>query len=234
MEGTTRIILGGKLGALFGREWNLDISSPAEAIRAINANTQGKFKAYLSGEGAQKYYKIGLQSPDNLIGREEVQNRSGRCAVYILPTLQGSGGGIGKILAGVALIALAFVPGVNLAVAGFIGQGVTAGMIATTFIGLGASMILGGVVQLLTPTPNFNQANSNSDAATRGGNTFQGNAAAVAQGGAVSLIYGRVLVSPMPIMVSFNHGDQLIANDQPVTDIDVVNNPGGIVEYIES
>ena len=35
------VCLLGKLGDLFGREWQLDIRSPIEAIRAINAQIDG-------------------------------------------------------------------------------------------------------------------------------------------------------------------------------------------------
>ncbi len=118
---------------------------------------------------------------------------------------------MGKILAGIAIIVAAFYTGgAALSAAGSI----TAGTVGTIALGIGASLILGGITQLLTPTPNFNQDNS---AETAGSTLFAGNAVAVAQGGAVGLVYGRALVAPMPVCISFSNEDVTLVNGQRVT-----------------
>lgn len=37
----TKIVLGGAMGRIWGKEWFLDVNSPAEAIQMINANKPG-------------------------------------------------------------------------------------------------------------------------------------------------------------------------------------------------
>lgn len=226
MEGLTTIRLGGKLGSLFGKTWTLRVSSPAEAIRAIDVNLGGKLRRYLSGEGAKKLYKIGLGRKDNLLEKQELVNRSGQTDIYVLPTVKGASSGLGKILAGVVIAVAAwyFAP----EIAGFLGNGVTAGGVTLAGVGLGASLVLGGITQLLTPTPNFNQSNGGDNSTL-----FAGNASAIAQGGAVTIVYGRALVAPMPVCISFSNEDVTLINGQRVTttagttDYNQVSLPGG-------
>lgn len=80
--------------------------------------------------------------------------------------------------------------------------------------GVGASLILGGISQLLTPTPNFNQDTAGE---SRGSSLFNGNAAAVSQGGSVGLVYGRALVTPMPVCISFWNQDVTAADGSPIS-----------------
>ena len=58
-----QIFLHGKLGEKFGKEWNLDVSTPAEAIRAICVNKPAFYKyiADKSMDGANYALKIGKQ-----------------------------------------------------------------------------------------------------------------------------------------------------------------------------
>lgn len=236
MEDTlVNIYLGGKLGKLFGAEWNLYLTnpSPAEAIRAININTGGKLKAYLRGEAAQKYYKIALGRKDNLLGKEELKNPTGKNDIYILPTIKGKNSGIGKIIAGVVLIALTVATfGAAGPLAGGL-WGVTAATWTGIGIGLGASLVLGGISQLLAPTPSFNAigATSNSDTESRGSNIFQGNASTTTQGGAVGLVYGRALVAPMPISISYVAQKQGVPDSFAQGNFNPVNVGGGIIDY---
>ena len=67
-------------------------------------------------------------------------------------------------------------------------------------------MVLGGITQLLTPAPNFN---NNAEGESRGSNLFGGNASTITQGGGVGLVYGRALVTPMPVSISFDNTDQI-------------------------
>lgn len=199
----TRIYLGGALGNKFGHEWNLYVSSPSEAIKAINVNTGGKLREYLSKQGQKKFYKVSLGNKRNSISRAELGNRSGTRDIYILPTVKGANSGFGKIIAGIVIIAVAYFSGGF--GAGF-GGSTFASQIAIGVVYAGVGMVLGGIVQLLTPSQN---TNANQDAtATAGSNIFQGNATAVFQGLPVALVYGRALVSPLPVSIAFSNFDQ--------------------------
>lgn len=221
MEGLTTIHLGGKLGTLFGKEWQLLVSSPAEAIRAIDINLGGRLKRYLTTEGARKFYRVAVGHKKNDLTKEELGNRSGQADIYILPTVRGAKSGVGKIFAGVALIALTVMTfGATGPLAGGL-WGISAGAWATVGIGLGASLILGGITQMLTPTPNFDQ---NTAGESRGSTIFNGNAVAVSQGGAVGLVYGRALVTPMPVCLSF-------ANQDVTNNGDPISSDAGNINY---
>lgn len=239
MDGLTTIHLGGKLGTLHGKTWHLRVSSPAEAIRAININTGGKLRQYLATEGAKKFYKIAVGKKTNVLEKNELRNRSGEADIYVLPTVHGANSGAGKIIAGIVLIVAAVITQ-QYELLGPVGQGTFGGAVVSAGYGLGASLVLGGVTQLLTPTPNFN----NSSSAGQGSTLFNGNAVAVNQGGAVPLIYGRALVPAVPICISFSNEDVQVTADSNSagstssvggsagTAYTVVNLPGGGYQFV--
>ena len=180
--GTVAVHLGGRLGTLFGRMWSLNVNSVAEAIHAININTKGALHQYLAKDNGQRKYVVSLQKKDNSIGEEELKNRIGHSDIYIYPSVRGRSDGF-KIILGAALILVGlFVPGL--------------GLYGVALIGFGASLVLGGITQWLTPTPKQYQQNQSYD--------FQGNATTVNQGGCVPVVYGRYLVAPLPISIAFN------------------------------
>jgi hypothetical protein len=91
-----------------------------------------------------------------------------------------------------------------------------------------ASLAIGGITQMLTPTPNFN---NNAEGDSRGSNLFGGNASAISQGGAVGLVYGRALVTPMPVSISFDNKDQSIQVGAGVIRYERKALPGGGYQY---
>lgn len=193
-----KVFLEGKLGKLFGRKWELFVNSPSEAIRAIDINTKGKLKEYLLNAGAKKYYKIALQKKDNFINpREEVKNPSGQSDIYFIPTIKGSSSGTGKIIAGAVL----FVIGAILTV----GSYGSLSSLGVPLMSAGIGLMLGGAVQLMTPVPKMAQPSAEPD--LRQSNTFQGNAVNVYQGSSVGIVYGRALVSPMPVSLATENKD---------------------------
>lgn len=219
-----RIVLGGSLGKRFGAEWKLRLTtpSPAEAIRAIDANTGGEFRRYLAGQGTKRFYKIALARKDNLLGPDELHSPTGRGDIYILPTVRGREKGATKILAAVALAIVSYVvfgPG-----------GVLASKLALTVsMSAAASLAISGVVQLLTPVPSFDQGSSAEGSRS---DVFQGNAAAIAQGMAIPLLYGRGLAPALPISLSFTAFDKSISNSFAPQEYDIEYGEGGIVNYV--
>ncbi|NBT50306.1 MAG: tail assembly protein, partial [Marivivens sp.] len=84
----------------------------------------------------------------------------GKNDLILTPVIAGSGGGAGKIIAGVALVAAAvFIPGaqvlgfagVNAALAGTTGA-IVAG-VGTAVGAIGAGLVLGGVAEMISPQP---------------------------------------------------------------------------------
>lgn len=166
------ILLLGKLGELFGREWNLDIRSPIEAIRAINAQVEG-FANYLNS--TQEYEIIADDFGDDFDLNCQIRS------LTICPVISGTGGAVGRIITGAALLGASLIfPGAILG-------------ISSATIGLfGASMIFGGVVELLSDQKDGNQESFLFDAS--------GVSRAV-QGAPVPVLFGKKIIAPVPISV---------------------------------
>lgn len=223
----TTIHLVGSLGRAIGHtKLELDVFSAAEAVRAIDIVTNGKLGTYLSGPARDKLYKVAVQRKENTIGREELHNRSGRSTIFIMPTIRGRDSGVGKVLAGVALIALAVIGGpAGWAIAGQ-GAGWFGAGIATIGVGFGVSLLVGGITQLLTPSP---KTTDNAELAQS--TSFQGNASAVAQGGPIPVVYGRALVPAVPISVTVLSNNVSSTSAGTLGAIGITRLKGGGVQY---
>ena len=148
----TEVKLYGPLAKFVGRRSFLaEVSSAAEAIRMLLANFPG-----LERHMADWHYKVVVDSYESEL--DDIHNPASGC-IQIIPVVAGAGfwKSFGKILAGVALVALAVVNPFGAAAIGTFGLG--AGSIAvSSVVGLiGASLILGGTAQLLSPTPQIGQ-----------------------------------------------------------------------------
>jgi predicted phage tail protein len=193
-----KIKLYGQLAKFIGRRvLKADVATAAEAVRMLVANFPG-----LEQHMAEQYYRVTVGSYD--LGLDEIHDPAGQQDIKIMPVIAGAGGGVGKILIGVALVAAAivFAP----AAAGFLGLGMAAGGTAFTLgaaasvaIGsIGASLILGGVSQLLTPVPKIPQG-SGSDDDPRKTFNFSGIQQTSRQGVPVPCVYGLTLVGSVVI-----------------------------------
>ena len=173
------IRLYGDMGKRFGREFQLDVQNPAEAVRALCSQVSG-FRAYLH-QHAQSAFKVFVGGRN---AHEALMNPCGSNEVIrIAPTVQGASA-VGRIILGAALIALAVWNPVFLGMS----KGVVAGV-----MGYGISMVLGGVVQLLSPQQTYDSAASERPE-NRPSYNFNGPVNTTAQGHPVPLCYGRMIV----------------------------------------
>ena len=127
-----------------------DISTPAEAVRFLVANWPE-----LQGYMAEQYYKVSTSDFD--LEQKELHYPASN-EVKIIPVIGGAGGNTTRILIGAALIAGAFmVPGgFTLSAglkAGFVAKGATVAWYAKAMATIGASLVLGGIANMLTPVP---------------------------------------------------------------------------------
>ena len=193
-----KIKLYGQLAKFIGqRVLEADVATAAEAVRMLAANFPG-----LEKHMADQHYRVTVGSYD--LALDEIHDPAGQQDIMIAPVVAGAGGGFGKVLAGIALVAfaIAFAP----AAAGFLGAGMAAGGSAFTLgaaasvaIGsIGASLILGGVAQLLTPVPKVPQGPS-SDNDPRKTFNFSGIQQTSRQGVPVPCVYGLTLVGSVVI-----------------------------------
>jgi predicted phage tail protein len=181
-----KIKLYGKLAKFIGhRVLEADVATAAEAVRFLLANWP-ELEAHMSDQ----HYRVSVGTYD--IESKELHHPAGAAPISIVPVVGGAGA-VGRIIAGIALIALAvvFAPGGALAGAAF-----TLGSQAVTVIAsVGISLTLSGVGQLLTPTPKISQ----DEADPRKSFSFSGVQNTSRAGVPVPVVYGETLVGSVVV-----------------------------------
>lgn len=205
-----KIVLHGRLGLVFGRSFMLDVSSPAEALRALTLQIKG-FRDHLR-EGHYRVVRGSLRAGRDL-DLDECKIGLGKAqSLHIVPVVAGSSSGLGKILAGVALVALAvFAPVGALAIGSF--------SLVPTIGAIGVSLALGGVSQLLAPSPKL--TGGSADADRKDSFLFGGQENVITQGGPVPLVYGQFEVGSVVVSEGLDV-EQILTGDQPTVTASVV------------
>ena len=205
------------------RRFLAEISSAGEAIRMLLANFPG-----LERHMADQHYKVIVDGYDSDL--EQLHHPASQ-TIKIVPVLGGAGGGTGKILAGVALVAAAILLApAGAAVLGIAGAGGGAATAAGFTLGIaaanvaasvGVALILGGVSQLLTPTPQIGSFGPASVGNARSRNTstqateldpqesysFSGIQNTSRQGTPVPVVYGETIVGSVVISAGIDVDD---------------------------
>lgn len=200
MEATLKTIkLSGSLAKLFGRSHRLAVANAAEAVRALCATRPG-FEKYM------------MESKDNgivfavFVGRENIchdqlNNPTGEDVIRLVPVITGSKKqGLLQTIVGAVLVAAGFVVGYFF---GWTGVGWAVGKY---MIGAGISMMVGGIVQMLTPVPK-NQAKKDDD---RRSYIFNGAVNVQAQGNCVPLLYGEMIVGSVVVSAGISSQDNYV------------------------
>jgi predicted phage tail protein len=179
----------GKLAKHLGqRSFKAVVSTPAEAVRFLLANFP-ELRA-LMREG-QYMVSVG-RNPLELGTNPELLHypSAGFETIRIVPVVAGAGA-VGRIILGVALVALSFIPGFAA------WAGPTAYALIT---GVGASLAIGGIAQLLTPTPKLGTSENDP----RRSYSFSGIQNVSRQGVPVPVIYGEVFTGSVIISAGIN------------------------------
>jgi predicted phage tail protein len=169
-----KIKLYGKLAKFIGhRVFEADVATAAEAVRFLLANWP-ELEAHMSDQ----HYRVSIGTYDLLA--EELHDPAGAAPISFVPVVAGAGA-VGRIIAGIALIALAiFVP---------------LGIFALPVLSLGVSLTLGGIAELLTPTPKI----SKDEADPRKSFSFSGIQNTSRAGVPVPVVYGETLVGSVVV-----------------------------------
>lgn len=183
----------GSLAKFLGkRTFKAAVATPAEAIRFLVANFPG-----LRAHMADGHYKVGVGDAELEIGDhpEQLHYPTTKTEqIKIIPVIAGAGA-VGRILAGIALIAAAIlIPGAQ------------AWLGPTAFslvIGTGTALVLGGVSQLLSPTTKL-ETDTNDP---RKSFSFSGIQNVARQGVPVPIVYGECLVGSIVISAGINTED---------------------------
>ena len=140
-----KVKLYGELADFIGhKELDAVINSTADAIKFLISNFEG-LEAHMS----QRHYKVLVN--DYEIEEQDIHNPIGQSDVSIVPVISGSGG-VGRALAGVALIGLAFATGggsLSLGLSGFTGGAGISAIVGN----VGIALTLMGVSEILFPLP---------------------------------------------------------------------------------
>jgi len=201
------IRLLGEAGRRYGRRFQLAVKTPAEAVRALCLQIPG-LRQYLleSGEKGISWRVV----TDHAEGLDEDQMLWPLSKRLVLAPLPAGRGGVGKIIAGVALIAVA----VLFAPAGLLAGGLfTLGAQAVPIVaGIGVSLLFGGVADLLTPTPKMPNVKGGGigggSSATSGRDrdeqlnsfAFDKSNANTVQGDVVPVLYGERIIGALPVL----------------------------------
>ena len=200
---TVRLL--GEAGRRFGRQFRLAVKTPAEAVRALCVQIPALRQYLIESEQNGINWRAITEHPDGLDEEQFLWPLSKR---FVLAPIPVGRGGAGKIITGVAIVAFAIVT----AGAGVFGLGLGFG--ASTAIGIGtvgASLIFGGIADLLTPTPkmpNVAGPRGIGSGATSGRSreeqgrsfTFDKSNANTQQGEVVPVLYGERIIGSLPTL----------------------------------
>ncbi|OFV49690.1 tail assembly protein [Oligella sp. HMSC09E12] len=183
--------LYGYLGSKYGRVHQLYVDNTAEAIRALCTQLEGFFEDLRDSEekGIGFATFVGKQN----LEKDDLENPVGDEDIRIAPVILGSKrGGIFSVILGVVLIAASFiVPGAGaFTVLGFAANG--------TLFMMGASLLLGGIAQMLAPQPKLDI----DEQAVSPNKSFNGPVNTTANGGIVPLAIGKVMCGSAVISAS--------------------------------
>lgn len=227
MEQVKTIRLLGAAGRKFGRKFRVAVKSPAEAVRALMA-LRPEFKAWVLDQHQRGVvWRVVTDRPEG-IDDTELDRETGSETIVLAPVIQGaggSGGSIFKIILGVILIAVAIAVPFG-AVAGGLGWGL-----------IGGGLVLSGIADLITPTPQLSGPKASGGPSSRASGTaaarsadlesnlFSRNQGTGGQGECVPLLYGQRRVSS-PRVISFD-----LRNLPDSRDIDVAGT-AGLLGYV--
>lgn len=190
----TKIYLEGAMGRNFGREWTLDIHTPAEALQLIQANIprfgqwiRDNLKRYEKCMIICKYADGRIEALDEktMLMHKEAQE------IHFVPTVYGAGKWMGAIVGAVMIVVGAILCCTPLAP---LGQG---------FIVAGAGMLISTIV---TAIMGRTKKNDNEEEGTS--YYFNGAQNTTRQGVPVPLIFGRCKAGSAVISSSINVTEQ--------------------------
>ncbi|MGG8133436.1 tail assembly protein [Klebsiella aerogenes] len=176
-EVMTRIVLGGVLAKTFGRVHHRLISTTQEAGRALAATIPG-FERFMI-DSKDKGLTFAVFKGKTNIGADDLGYPVTGDAIRIVPVIAGSKkAGLLQTILGAVIVA-----------AGFISTFTPAAAAAPYLYSMGASIMLGGVVQMISPQPAGLARKESPD--NKASYAFGGVTNTASQGYPVGLLYGK-------------------------------------------
>ncbi|RCW78542.1 tail assembly protein [Paracoccus lutimaris] len=175
--------LHGALGKKFGKLHQFNTDTVADVIEALRANFNEFFNAIRNG-----HYRVvvGDTARSGMALSEDMLPgfKLGKQPLHIVPVMKGSKrGGLGKIIAGIALIGLSMVTGgaFGAAMGTTLWGGATVGSVAGS---LGAGLLINGVASFIAPEADGSETEQSF--------TMTGPQVTTREGGIIPIVYGEV------------------------------------------
>ena len=199
-----KIKLYGELAEFVGhKEFEVKADTLASAVSFLINNFEGIDK-FMN----PKYYQVKVG--DYAIDESEIYHPIGKEDIHFIPVISGAGRGFGRILLGAALIGLAFIPfaGSGTGLGMLFGKGPVfgihklgqVGMLSKALAGVGASLVLSGVSEMLFPLPKFDDFDSEQD--PKLSFSFNGIQQTNRAGTPVPIVYGEIFTGSVVISAS--------------------------------
>ena len=184
----------------FGDKFNMSIETASEGLNGLYCQIAGLRQRIVDGWFRVRINGVDINDDNLAVGLHSRLPEN--AVIHIVPHVAGAkSGGIFGFIAGAALV----VAGVIADVA----PGVGFGLIAA-----GVGLMMGGVAQMLTRTPKTEKKSTDSNRNTYFSNLDN----TIAQGGVVSLIFGRMKVGSKVLSQELETLDEVESNvgDQPI------------------
>ncbi len=188
----TRILLSGCLAKAFGREHFrlLETGTTSEALSALQHTVDG-FADFIRDSARQGLRFAIFRNRENV--GEEGFTMKGTTEIRIVPVISGSKSSLLQVVSGIVLIAAgAFITTLSFGGAAPIGG---------ALIGMGVGMVLGGVAQMLSPTPKTQNQEDQGATENKPSYLFNGAFNSTQQGLPVPVVYGKMLVGSSIVSV---------------------------------
>ena len=185
-----KIYLEGELGAKFGKEFTMNVSSFSEVFRCLECNFSN-FRQYLISCAENNVGFVCEVAGNPLNSEAELLLEYGEGDMVISAIPAGSKSAAAKILAAIAIAIVVFNPALlGLSETFFIAEGVLTvkGAIA---LGVATNLALAGIQQIMAPDPSVDDQDQSY--------LFQGSGQTIVEGDPVPLLYGKLRVPGRPI-----------------------------------
>lgn len=165
------------------RVFHAEVESAAEAVRFLVGNFP-----HLEGHIVEQHYRV--SAGKHILTKDELHYPVGSTEVISITPVIAGRGAIGRIIAGILLIAVSFfIPG-----AALFGL-----KLAPILFGVGVSLVLGGVAQLISPVPSTNMGDGGEKDPRNTSYVFSGIQNTSRSGLPIPIIYGETVVGSITI-----------------------------------
>lgn len=219
-----KVYLDGDIAQKFGSEFTIYAESVADVWRCLNCNFP-ELREYLI-ECHEKdvgfLCKVGDKGLDD---EEEMLLKMGEGDIFISPQPAGSKSGLGKILAAIAIVAiavfapylayggfnsLAFVSASYGGFAGIVAGGLAlGGTLSLVALGVAVNLALTGIQQLMAPDPSVDSPDVSAGESSY---LFQGSEQNILEGDPVPVAYGELRIPGRPIGFELRNKENTYSN----------------------